>query len=220
MRFSSLWSQSFLQQKWVLWVLFISNLLGTIYGYYWYKDQLILTWDNFPHWFIVFVPDSPTASLYFTLALLFLMFPPKRKSAWIKAVRVVIEALAVVTSIKYGIWACAMIIAGTALGEPLVWQDWMLMASHSAMAIEAVLYVRLFRYGAISTCIAALYTWFNDALDYTADIFPWLPRPLYEHLSTVSWFTFCLTGLSVLTAWIGYKYRDVNRPSHIQTTQF
>ena len=113
-----------------------------------------------------------------------------------------------------------MIIAGTALGEPLAWQDWMLMASHSAMAIEAVLYIRLFRYSAISTLIAAGYTWLNDILDYSAGIFPWLPRPLYEHLSTVSWFTFCLTGLCVLTAWIGYRSRDVNKPHRIQMPQF
>lgn len=208
MRFSILWSKAFLQQKWVLWLLFISNLLGTIYGYYWYKDQLKLTWDSLPHWLIVFVPDSPTASLYFTLALLFIMFPPKKKRAWLQAVRVVIEALAVVTSIKYGIWACAMIIAGTALGEPLVWQDWMLMASHSAMAIEAVLYVRLFRYGAISTLIAAVYTWLNDTLDYSFDIFPWLPRSLNEYVTAVAWFTFCLTGICVGIAWICYRYRD------------
>lgn len=211
MRFSILWSKAFLKQKWVLWALFISNLLGTIYGYYWYKEQLILTWESLPHWLIGFVPDSPTASLYFTLALLFIMFPPKHERKWLNGIRVVIEALAVVTSIKYGIWACAMIIAGALLGEPLVWQDWMLMASHSAMAIEALLFVRLFRYGAISTLIAAVYTWFNDTLDYTVNIYPWLPRSLNDHVPVVAWFTFGLTGFSVLLAWIAYKYRDKER---------
>ncbi|MET0960494.1 MAG: DUF1405 domain-containing protein, partial [Psychrobacillus psychrotolerans] len=48
-----------------MWLLFIVNLFGTIYGYYWYKGQLSQTETKF----LLFVPDSPTASLFFTIAL-------------------------------------------------------------------------------------------------------------------------------------------------------
>ena len=206
-------SRSFLQQRWVLWALFASNLLGTIYGYYWYKGQLAWTWDQNLQWLITFVPDSPTASLFFTLALLFLLFPPKRDAGWLRVVRVVIEALAVVTSIKYGVWACAMIIAGAAQGEALIWQDWMLMVSHTAMAVEALLYVRLFRFGAISLLVAALYTWLNDFIDYTYGIYPWLPYPLWDDVPAVAWFTVVLTGLSAATGFIAWRQRAVSKES-------
>ncbi|MGZ9584063.1 DUF1405 domain-containing protein [Paenibacillus marinisediminis] len=201
-------SRSFLKQRWLLWALFISNFIGTIYGYYWYKQQLIQTWETKPHWLITFVPDSPTASLFFTLALLFLLFPPKRNSGILHIVRVIIEALAVVTSVKYGVWACAMIIAGTVQGEPLIWQDWMLMASHTAMAVEALLYVRLFRFGAVSLIIAGMYTWLNDVLDYTYDIYPWLPRTLWDDITAVAWFTFILTGISILAGFLAWRQRE------------
>lgn len=36
------------------------NLFGTVYGYYWYRYQLAET----PAKFLLFVPDSPTASLF------------------------------------------------------------------------------------------------------------------------------------------------------------
>ncbi|MCG7406476.1 DUF1405 domain-containing protein [Paenibacillus sp. ACRRX] len=207
MKVSMLWSRYFLKQRWVLWSLFLTNSLGTIYGYYWYKYQLVDTWEHSPKWQIVFVPDSPTASLFFSLALLFLLFPMKKQKRWLSAIRVVIEALAVVTSIKYGIWACAMILAGAYQGESLIWQDWMLISSHLAMAIEAVLFVRLFRFAGISLCLAAAWTWLNDYVDYKYDVYPYLPQALWDDVSAVSTFTIILTGVSVVTAGIACYYR-------------
>ncbi|WP_028544278.1 DUF1405 domain-containing protein [Paenibacillus taiwanensis] len=207
MKVSMLWSRYFLKQRWVLWTLFLTNLAGTIYGYYWYKYQLVDTWDNFPKWQIVFVPDSPTASLFFSLALLFLLFPITKPKKWLSAARVVIEALAVVTSIKYGVWACAMILAGAYQGDPMIWQDWMLIGSHLAMAIEAVLFVRLFRFAGISLSVAAAWTWLNDYVDYKYGVYPYLPQALWDDVSTVSTFTIVLTGMSVLTAGVACYYR-------------
>src|SRR5699024_12202860 len=50
--------------------LFLINLIGTIYGFIWYESQLAIT----PAIFLIFVPDSPTASLFFTIFLLFFFF--------------------------------------------------------------------------------------------------------------------------------------------------
>lgn len=85
------------------------------------------------------------------------------------------------------------------------WQDWMLIASHSAMAIEALLYVRFFgfRWGAL--VIAALWTLLNDTMDYTYDIFPWLPASLMDHLDGVRNFTVGLTLVSILCAWLALR---------------
>lgn len=197
------WSRSFLSAKPVLWLLFISNLLGTIYGYIWYDAQLAYTWNNYPEWLIVFVPDSPTASLFFTLTLLFLLYPELLAS--VPVIRRVIEGLAVVTSVKYGAWAVSMIFAGFYQGGELVWQDWMLVASHLAMAVEALLYVRLYKFAVPALVGAGLWTLLNDYVDYTFEVFPWLPEPLWDDVVIVMIFTYTLTLGSVLAGWLALQ---------------
>lgn len=200
---SYFWSREFLTNRYFLWLLFWCNALGTIYGYIWYGDQLEYTLAQQPLWQIVFVPDSPTASLFFTLSLLWILYKPK--SMLLNRIGHVVQALAVVTSVKYGVWAVSIIFAGWMQGGAQNWQDWMLIASHSAMAIEALLYVRFFgfRWGAL--VIAALWTLLNDTMDYTYDIFPWLPASLMDHLDGVRNFTVGLTLVSILCAWLALR---------------
>ncbi|MEF2964329.1 DUF1405 domain-containing protein [Paenibacillus sp. M1] len=203
MKPSFLWSRPFLSSRPVLWLLFVCNLLGTIYGYIWYDNQLLDTWEKHPHWQIVFVPDSPTASLFFTLSLLFLLFPAGLSR--FKFLRGLIEGLAVVTSVKYGVWAVSMIFAGAAQGGELVWQDWMLVASHLAMAVEALLYVRLFRFGTGMLLVAGAWTLLNDAVDYRYEVYPWLPQTLWDNVPQVMVFTFCLTIASMAAGWLALR---------------
>lgn len=207
---SFLWyAKLLLMNRSILWLLFICNLLGTIYGYYWYKDQLIETFNTHPLWQIVFVPDSPTGSLFFTIAIGFLLYPPSSKA--MRVIRKVIEGLAVVTSVKYGIWAITMIVAGAVLGDGLVWQHYMLMASHLTMAVEALIYVPFFTCGMGALLIALGWTWLNDAMDYTYGIFPYLSNRLIEHLTTVRNFTFTLTFVSFLMGWGALLLSDRTR---------
>ncbi len=201
---SHLWSREFLGKRSILWLLFVVNMLGTIYGYIWYGNQIVDTISHGYIWQVIFVPDSPTASLFFSLALLMLLYPPKSLGAAI--FQQFIEALAVVTSVKYGIWAVAIIFAGQAQGDILVWQDWMLIVSHTAMAVEALLFVRLFHYRWTALAGAVAWTLLNDTVDYTYGVFPWLPGVLYDHLSKVEMYTYLLTLLSGLAAWIAMKY--------------
>lgn len=115
---ASFWSRSFLTSRPMLWLLFVVNALGTVYGYIWYWQQIEYTIDNHPLWQVIFVPDSPTASLFFTLSLLYLLFPVlNRQTSALIWIRPLIEALAVVTSLKYGLWAVTMIAAGAAQGD-------------------------------------------------------------------------------------------------------
>ena len=132
--------------------------------------QMVDTVDHGLLWQVIFVPDSPTASLFFSLALLLLLYPPRGRGSLFQQF---IEALAVVTSVKYGIWAVAIIFAGQAQGDVLAWQDWMLVASHTAMAVEALLFVRLFHYRWTALTGAIAWTLLNDTVDYTYGVFPW-----------------------------------------------
>lgn len=192
-------SRSILLHPTTLLILMLIYVPGTIYGYYWYKDQLAATWNEQPHWQIPFVPDSPTASLFFALAVLWLWISPNRsRIAWVNGVRGVIETLGVVTSVKYGIWATAIIFAGQAQGASSQWEDWMLIIGHTAMAVTALLYARFFTFGGIALLAAAAWTFLNDTVDYTYDVFPYLPRQLYDDIFYVGLFTFLLTALSVL----------------------
>nr|WP_054942132.1 DUF1405 domain-containing protein [Paenibacillus ihuae] len=183
----------------VIWLLIIVNFLGTIYGYIWYGNQLAFTAENYQVWLLPFVPDSPTASLFFTVSLLLMLYPPKGLKGTL--VRELIEALAVVTSVKYGIWAVSMIFAGGYQGDSVSWQDWMLVVSHTGMAVEALIYARFFSFRRMLP-LAVLWTLANDMVDYSVGIYPWLPSELDDDILKVQNFTILLTLLSTAAAWV------------------
>lgn len=199
------WSRTFLMNRLFLWLMFICNFLGTVYGYIWYGNQIEDTLGSHPLWQIVFVPDSPTASLFFTITLLYWLFPPRGNSKFVNGARMIIEGLAVVTSIKYGIWAVSMIVAGSMQGDPLHWEHWMLMCSHSAMAIEVLLYARFMKAGVWAAVIGTLWLLLNDTVDYTYDVFPWLSDSLMDNLTQVKWFTYSLTIFSFIVGGLALK---------------
>ena len=88
------WEISLYNRPFLIFLL-ICNILGTIYGYDWYSGQLYIT----PTYFLPFVPDSPTASLFLSIAIGLLLL--NRSSS-------IIQALAFVTLVKYGVWAVIM----------------------------------------------------------------------------------------------------------------
>lgn len=200
---SYFWSKDFLLSKKMLWAFFISNLLGTVYGYEWYWAQMIDTIANYPVWYVFFVPDSPTASLFFTLSIGFLLIDrslDQEPNKLYRAIRGFVEAFALITSFKYGIWAVAMIWTGAWQGVPVGWDGWMLTGSHLAMAVEALLFVRWYKYRLTAIIIVAIWTFWNDFMDYERGIFPRLPRELEDNLLTIEWFTVGLSLTGILIA--------------------
>lgn len=204
---ATFWCRDFLLNRSFLWLLFLVNLAGTIYGYIWYEGQLLATFNKHPLWQIVFVPDSPTASLFFTVSLLYLLFPPQKPYRLSMIGRCLIEALAVVCSVKYGIWAVAMIVAGAWQGADLYWQHYMLIASHLGMAFEALLFFRFMKAGAAALAVAAGWLLLNDTVDYTFGVFPYLADELDDDLSAVRTFTFALSLLSFGAAMLIWRFR-------------
>ncbi|MDP5273825.1 DUF1405 domain-containing protein [Chengkuizengella axinellae] len=210
MTLSFFWSRTFLLNRHLLWLLFIVNFLGTIYGYYWYKNQIIYTMNEYSNWFVFVVPDSPTASLFFTLSILYLLideYTHKRSSGFLRGF---IEVFGVVTSVKYGIWAVVMIFAAAAQGDVLSWQDWMLTTSHLGMALEAVLFIRFFGFKMIHIIPVAIWTLFNDYVDYKYYVYPWLPKELTDDLTSIQMFTILLSIFSLLIAYIGTRFKVSN----------
>lgn len=173
-----------LSHRWMLWAVLLINTFGTIYGYIWYGSQLRDT----PPKFLIFVPDSPTASLFFMFVIVAFLF---RKN-W-----PLVEALAIVTLFKYGIWAVIMNILVLIVTGDLSWQGYMLIASHFAMAVQGLLYSPYYRFKGWHLAIAAIWTLHNDIIDY---LFNMMPRygVLDLYSVNIGYFTFWLSIGSIL----------------------
>ena len=214
-RISWLWSRSLLLAPWFLHALLWVNVLGTLYGYEWYRGQLVKTWNEHGEWLVAFVPDSPTASLFFSVTLWYLIRDVSRARRAAEPLRTAQDApltwrglwegLAVITQVKYGIWAVAIIFWGASQGDTILWQEWMLVGSHSAMAVEALLYMRFYRFTALAVAVGAVWTLTNDFIDYTFGVFPYLPLELYDNVGEVQWFTVSLSALGIACAFLGVR---------------
>ena len=149
------------------------NAVGSVWGFWWYHDQLAAT----PRWQWPVVPDSPTASSLFTLVLLLQLLGRRLPG---------LEAWAYLTMIKYGLWT--VVVLG-AYGLQTGWWDAesaLLMASHAGMALEAAIYQRYFPASRAGVAIAAAWALFNDLVDYGAGLHPTLPGPEVETLAAVA----------------------------------
>jgi uncharacterized membrane protein YpjA len=166
-----------------LFLLIIINALGTLYGYYWYADQLKAT----PLIFWPVVPDSPTSSLFFTWALI--VFLRKKHSPYI-------ESFGALLSVKYGVWAVAIILFFDSQSGVISPADWMLMISHFCMAVESFLFLPRYSFRGRHIAAAGCWLLFNDLIDYTFDVHPWLPSNEYD--TTIGWLTASLSGAVIL----------------------
>lgn len=174
-------------------VLLLINIFGTIYGYIWYGGQLAET----PDMFLIFVPDSPTASLFFVFVLLAFLL----QTNW-----GLMEALAMMTLFKYGLWAVVMNLLTLITTGDLSWQGYMLMASHLGMAIQGLLYAPFYRIKPWQFVVAAVWSVHNDIIDY---VFEMMPRygDLMQYMDSIGYFTFWLSLVSIFIAWY-YGYRN------------
>jgi uncharacterized membrane protein YpjA len=170
-----------------LFLMFTVNLFGTIYGYYWYRYQLYET----PAIFLPFVPDSPTASLFFTIVMLAFLFKKNLP---------LIEALAIITLFKYGIWAVTMNLLVFKVTGDLDPVGYMLILSHLGMAVQGLLYAPFYRFKGWHLAVAAIWTLHNEIIDY---VFGMMPKysVLMDYLPEIGYFTFWLSLFSIFLAY-------------------
>ncbi|EAC9051400.1 DUF1405 domain-containing protein [Listeria monocytogenes] len=188
MLYSLLANRSFLR------LLFFGNLLGAIYGYIWYIPQLQITELRF--W--LFVPDSPTAILFFTLALVGFL----GKKHW-----PLMEALGFVCLVKYGLWAVGMNIFFMVDQGILVWGSVALILTHGFMAVEGILYAPFYRFRIGHFMIAAVWVFHNDVIDYVLGQMP-IYMGLEKFSPEIGYATFWLT---VLVLWFVYDKTIKNK---------
>ncbi|MFE1244133.1 DUF1405 domain-containing protein [Fictibacillus sp. NPDC058756] len=181
------WIFTIIKERWFLMTLLLVNILGTIYGYYWYYYQLIET----PWYFLPFVPDSPTASLFFVLVLIGFL---------LKQQNGLFEALAAASLFKYGIWAVGMNLGGAFVGTPLDIVNYMLIFSHLGMAVQGLLYAPFYRIKVWHAGAAALWLFHNEIVDYVFGMMPRYPV-LAPYQDLIGYLTFWLSVLSVVLVW-------------------
>ncbi|UXV54577.1 DUF1405 domain-containing protein [Staphylococcus aureus] len=168
MTINTFWQYTLYQRSWLM-MLLICNILGMIYGYIWYGEQLSHT----PWQFKIFVPDSPTAILFLVISISLIL---------IRKQNIIIDALAFVTLFKYGIWAVIMNILFIIEQGDITVNGLVLMFSHSIMAVQAIYFYPRFKRSMIGISVAMTWVFLNDYIDYFH-----LQFPYYDFITTHVW---------------------------------
>lgn len=168
MTINKLWQYTLYQCSWLM-MLLICNILGMIYGYIWYGEQLSHT----PWQFKIFVPDSPTAILFLVISISLILIQKQNS---------IIDALAFVTLFKYGIWAVIMNILFIIEQGDITVNGLVLMFSHSIMAVQAIYFYPRFKRSMIGISVAMTWVFLNDYIDYFH-----LQFPYYDFITTHVW---------------------------------
>lgn len=168
MTINTFWQYTLYQRSWLM-MLLICNILGMIYGYTWYGEQLSHT----PWQFKIFVPDSPTAILFLVISISLILIRNQNS---------IIDALAFVTLLKYGIWAVIMNILFIIEQGDITVNGLVLMLSHSIMAVQAIYFYPRFKRSMIGISVAMTWVFLNDYIDYFH-----LQFPYYDFITTHVW---------------------------------
>ncbi|HDA8187999.1 TPA: DUF1405 domain-containing protein [Staphylococcus aureus] len=168
MTINTFWQYTLYQRSWLM-MLLICNILGMIYGYIWYGEQLSHT----PWHFKIFVPDSPTAILFLVISISMILIQKQNS---------IIDALAFVILFKYGIWAVIMNILFIIEQGDITVNGLILMFSHSIMAVQAIYFYPRFKRSMIGISVAMTWVFLNDYIDYFH-----LQFPYYDFITTHVW---------------------------------
>lgn len=131
------------------------NLLGTLFGFYYYSNQLLSTDPVL--W--IFVPASPIATLFFAASIYL--------NANNRGLQI-LDALAFVSNFKYGLWTVFCLIYYSEIffsGNSTGLYSFMIV-SHLGMAAQAFMLFEWKNIGFNALIGAFLWYLFNDFIDY------------------------------------------------------
>lgn len=147
--------------------LVLINVLGSVYGYYWYHEQLAAT----PVHLWLFVSDSPLSSTLYALALLLRGKSPLRR---------LFQVVAFTAAIKYGIWAIVIITHYGVLYGNIGYTEIMLWVSHLGLAAEGFIFLKTLQFERVIGYVTGLWMLLNDLMDYYDGLHPYLFAPGQE----------------------------------------
>lgn len=177
------------RRDWLL-ALILINCGGSLYGFYWYREQLAAT----PLKYWLFVPDCPLATLLFAVAL-WLIYRGRESDPF--------TVLTLFGLVKYGFWTVFVLELYWRTGGPLVFADFALFISHLWMVAEALAFIPSSVRRLQSAGVALVWFLINDYMDYGIGLYPTLPNPEFLPLiRAVSLFsTLLLAAAFLLVAW-------------------
>jgi len=176
-------------RRWFLIFLIIVNILGSIYGYYWYKGQLMET----PKELWLFTFDSPFSATLFALAVFGILRGVHNK---------LLQLIAYTGVIKYGVWATAVILHYWLTSGSPTFITAALLVSHVGMAVEGYIFIRHLDVSKFYLLLLGLWFGLNDYLDYWWGIHPYLYHPNQKMFAMLT-----AVGLSVLIFLYVWRYR-------------
>lgn len=190
-------SEFFLRRRHLLWLILAINFFSALYGFYWYKAQLLDT----PWYLWLFTPDCPLAAMMMAGALGLYLLCGSRQTWY--------HTLTYTTLIKYGFWTvfvfCLYWLAG---GKNYSFEYWMLCLSHLGMLIEGAIFIGSMTQRPAFWWLAASYSLLFDLFDYFYPVhvlgrravgtYPYLPndsqRPIILGLTYVLTASFFLVA--------------------------
>ncbi|MFQ3308551.1 MAG: putative membrane protein YpjA [Candidatus Nanohaloarchaea archaeon] len=177
------------------WLLVILNILGTGFGYWYYRFQLM----DSPLHFWPLIPVSPNATLFMALSLG--LYALGKKNRWTR----VIDVLAFIGNLKYGLWTVVVMLSTPSayLNQSTTTMFIFLVVTHALMATQALIVLDYTDFDLDALFSGALWYTINDVVDYFG---PKLHTPLPEGAS------FALAGLTAtaltFTSIWAYLYSD------------
>lgn len=171
------------------WLLLGINLVGSGYGFWWYREQLAEVAGHMPA-AVWLVPDSPGST--FLLALFLIGLLTGRRWGWLGAV-------AFVANMKYGLWTATVLPYNAAvIAQHWRFDDIHLSLSHASMWVQGMLFARFYNPTPAQAWAALLFMWFQDFVDYR-----WLM--IHPYLPSAEVFPFArLMAVGLSTIWGGF----------------
>ncbi|MCR6545165.1 DUF1405 domain-containing protein [Dehalobacterium formicoaceticum] len=185
------WIDDLLRNPRFLTGLFVVNVIGSIYGYYWYWGQLSST----PKYFWIFVPDSPLSTTLFAIVLLSVFLGRKLR---------LLPFLASAFLIKYGFWAVLINLQLLWIGESFTLMNLMLALSHLGMALEGIIYYPGQRIAFGEAASLTVILLFQDFMDYGLGLHPYLFNTAQYVFAQNG--ALMLTGLLIGFIWYHYFF--------------
>ncbi len=173
-------------------LLILVNLAGTIYGWYYYKFQLMVS--NPILWPLI--TDCPNASLFFAMAA-YLIYSKRKKDDF--------TFFASANMVKYGIWTMAILMYHRdyffAPERYLLYSG--IFVTHLFLVLEAIpLKNTISSISRRGLAVTFLWLLINDFFDYVVGTHPYIPE---ENIRYVAIFTVLLTFIAIFSVKFSLK---------------
>lgn len=162
--------------KGLIYFALVVNILGTLYGYYYYRLQLT---ENPPHLWI-FITDSPNSTFFFIFALSLILIGKKNNF---------LSFFASSNLIKYGFWTCFILWfhSGYFFSSMCMLYAGIFIA-HTLMVVEAIPLAYTVKRLSFSHFVALGWLLINDYSDYVIGTHPYIPEEGLEVVALVTVF--------------------------------